>query len=463
MAGTLRDNDIDVHIVDGCILGWSGVREELRSYMPDMVGITCLTPMRKKALAVASMVKEINKNATVVLGGAHPTIMYQQLLSNYNDVDIVVRGEGELCLLEIAKGIDLNKINGLAYRDGVKIIKTAHRKHVEDLDKLSFPAWDLIAETLPKYPATAPVKSFRGIDLFDGPRVSAIYSRGCLGKCDFCSSWWIWKGWRHRSAKNMVDELEWLYESLNIRHFWFADDALTVDKQATLDLCDEIIERNLHIAFFATTRSDCVDLEILEKLSEAGCYEISYGIETASPELLSRMKKENNVQTSEKAIALTKRAGIRVCALLIVGGIGETEETIDETIEFLQKTDPEGMGTVGGLWILPGTGLYRYGKKLGIIDDSYWLSDTPYMIFTQEHSLRRLRFFAHAVKERKKLSEMTVKYRISYALLTCKAELIREIIDVLNKYPVIKSVLKSFYLAVTGNVNRIIRFGNRES
>ena len=456
LAGTLRDKGIDVQLIDGCIQGWSGVRERIRTYMPDLVGITCLTPMRKKALAVAGMAKDISKNATVVFGGAHPTIMYQQLLEHYDDVDIVVRGEGEISFLEIAQGIELDKIDGIAYRDANKVVKNAHRHYVEDLDELSFPAWDLIADTLWKYPSTAPLRNYKGIDLYNGPRVSVIYSRGCIGHCDFCSSWWIWKGWRHRSAKNMVDELEWLYESFKIQHFWFADDILTVDRQATLDLCGEIVKRRLHIAFFATTRPDCVDLEILEKLKEAGCYEISYGIESASPRLLSRMKKNSSVHAAETAIALTKRAGLRACALLIVGNVGETEETIDETIDFLQKTNPDGIGTVGGLWILPGTGLYRYAKKIGIIDDSFWLSDEPYMIYTQEHSLRRLCFFAYALKERKKLSEMTVRYRVSYTLHAYREELAQKVLGVLDKHPMIKSVLKSFYLAISYNCHRII-------
>ncbi|MEK6715530.1 MAG: cobalamin-dependent protein [Candidatus Omnitrophota bacterium] len=458
LAGTLREKGIDVQLIDGCIKGWSAIRDRIKTYMPNFVGITCLTPMRKKALAIARMVKDVDKNATVVFGGVHPTIMYQQLLVHYDAVDIVVRGEGEISFLQIAQGIDLDKIDGIAYRDGAKVIKNTDRHYVENLDKLSFPAWDLIADTLYEYPSTAPFRYYRGIDLYDGPRISVIYSRGCIAHCDFCSSWWIWKGWRHRSAKNMVDELEWLYESFKIRHFWFADDTLTVDKQATLDLCDEIVKRRLHIAFFATTRPDCVDLEILEKLKQAGCYEISYGIETASPKLLSRMKKENDVRISERAIALTKQAGLRVCALLIVGSVGETKETIDETVGFLQKTNPEGIGTVGGLWILPGTGLYRYAKNRRIIDDSFWLSDEPYMIYTQEHSLRQLRFFTHTLKKRKKLSEMTIRHRVIYTLHTYMEELTQKGLDILNRYPIIKSVLKRFYQAIRHNVYRSIRF-----
>ncbi|MBC8551856.1 MAG: cobalamin B12-binding domain-containing protein [Candidatus Brocadiales bacterium] len=459
LAGTLKDKGIDVKLIDGCISGWSGVGDKIRSYSPDIVGIPCHTSARKKSLAVAKMVKDINRNTIVVMGGAHPTIMYQQLLEHYDDVDIVVRGEGEIALLEIAQGIDLDKIDGIVYRDGANVIKNSERQYVDNLDMLPFPAWDIIADTLWEYPTVFPkeFKNYNGVDLSHGPRVSVIYSRGCKGHCDFCSSWWIWKKWRYRSAKNMVDELEWLYESFKIRHFCFADDALTMDRQAIIDLCDEIVKRNLNIAFSATTRSDCVDLEILEKLKQAGCYEVAYGIETVSPKLLSRMNKENNIHNAETAIVLTKRAGLKPGALLIVGNVGETEETIDETIDFLEKFDVGSIGVVGGLWIFPGTGLYRHAKKLGIIDDNFWLGNEPYMVYTHEHSLRRLRFFTHAIRNRKKLSEMTFKYRLIYVLRTYIGGFEQKALSIISKYPVIDRVVSGLYPAVRRNVSRIVR------
>lgn len=444
LAGTLSANNIDVKLIDGCIHGWSGINDILMSYSPDIVGITCLTPMRKKALTVASMAKKIKKNTKIVLGGAHPTIMPRQILEHYNDIDVVVCGEGELSFLEIVQGHDPDKIKGIVYRNGDKLIKTPNRCPVDDLDKLPFPAWDMIADTLYKYPSNAPIASYNSIDLRNFPRISVIYSRGCIGRCDFCSTWWIWKGWRHRSAKNMTDEIEWLYKSFNIRHFNFADDTLTVNRQATLELCDEIVKRRLKIAFYATTRADCVDLEMLEKLKAAGCYEISYGIETVSPSLLRGMNKEEIADTAQVAIALAKRAGLRACALLIAGNVGETEETIDETIDFLQKTNPEGVGTVGGLWILPGTALYRRAKKLGIISDDFWLGDAPYLVYTHEHSLSRLRFFTHAIKQRKKISEMTTGYRMAYVA----RDLAQTVSMRLDKYPMLKSFLKKFYLPI---------------
>ncbi|GAB4487448.1 MAG: radical SAM protein [Thermodesulfovibrionales bacterium] len=387
LAGTLLAHGFEVKVVDGCLDGSAGIRAVLEAFRPDIVGITCLTPGRKKALEAARMAKEIDPSVHTIMGGAHPTIMYRQLLEHYPFVDTVVRGEGERTLLEIAEGRDLASIDGIAYRSDSEIILNPPRKHIADLDEIPFPAWHLA--DLSRYQARGE-GTFNGIDLSRETRVSVIFSRGCVGHCDFCSTWWIWRGWRHRSPKNMADELELLHTRYGIRHFCFADDALTIDRQATIELCEEIIRRSLKIAFFATTRTDCVDEEMLLKLKQAGCYEISFGIETGSPTLLARMNKENDVRNSECAIALSKKAGLKVTALLIVGNIGETEETVHQTVAFLRRTRPHTIGCVGGLWILPGTRVYRESRKLGFIDDDFWLGDEPYKIYTLEHTYEDL-------------------------------------------------------------------------
>jgi anaerobic magnesium-protoporphyrin IX monomethyl ester cyclase len=394
LAGTLLKRGLEVRVVDGCLDGFDGIRDVVKKWCPGIVGITCLTPGRNRALEVARLVKECGSSTKVVLGGAHPTIMYRQLLEHHGHVDAVVLGEGEMSLLEIAQGRDLAEIDGIAFRRDAQIVKTRQRKYVEDLDQIPFPAWALI--DIKRYSARGE-GIVNGIDLSIEPRVSVIFSRGCVGHCDFCSTWWIWRGWRHRSASNMADELELLREQYGLKHFCFADDALTIDRQATIDLCDEIRARSLKIAFFATTRTDCVDEEVLHKLKEAGCYQVSFGIETGSPELLRRMNKENDIENSERAIALSRKVGLRVSALLIVGNVGETAESVKETVGFLKRTRPDEIGCVGGLWVLPGTKVYRECRRSGLVDDEFWLGDAPYKLYTREHSVAKLERFRQEI------------------------------------------------------------------
>jgi radical SAM superfamily enzyme YgiQ (UPF0313 family) len=343
---------------------------------------------------VAKIVKDFNRNIPVVLGGAHPTIMYDQIMEHYSFIDYIVLGEGEKTFLEIAQGKKPMQIHGLVYRDKDRIVKTVARKFAENLDDIPFPAWHLI--DIKKYPARGK-GLIRGINLEKEPRVSVIFSRGCKGHCDFCSTWWIWRGWRHRSAKNMADEVELLYRDYGIKHFCFADDAMTVNRQVTIELCDEIVSRRMNIAFFVTTRTDCVDEIVLQKLKEAGCYGVSFGIETGSLELLIKMGKENDIDTSEQAIKLTKKAGLTVTALLIVGNIGETNETVKDTIDFLKRTRPDDIGCLVGLWVLPGTKVYEACKSKGFVDDEFWLSDEPYKVYTLEYSFKELSKFTKKI------------------------------------------------------------------
>ena len=398
LAGTLLRHGIEVLVIDGCREGKDAVVTALREFGPDFVGITCLTPGRKRAVEIASLTKQIAGDIPVVLGGAHPTIMYRQMMKQYQQIDYIVRGEGEQTLLELVQGVSLQEIDGLVYRQDGVTVKTKTRKHYDNLDDIPFPAWHLL--NLSRYPGRGNGKH-NGIVLRDAPRISVTFSRGCSGHCDFCSTWWIWKGWRHRSAENMADELEMLYRDHGIRHFCFADDAMTVDRRATVELCDEIIRRNLVIAFHVTTRTDCVDEEMLLKLKQAGCYMVAFGIETGSPRLLKEMGKENDIETSIRAILLCKKIKLPVTALLIVGSVGETEETVLETRDLLRQAMPDEVGCTGALWVLPGTKLYHDCRRRGIIDDNFWLGDEPYMVYTMEHSHETLQRFVQTINSYK--------------------------------------------------------------
>jgi radical SAM superfamily enzyme YgiQ (UPF0313 family) len=387
LAGTLLENGIDVRVVDGCLEGKQAIRQALEEYAPSHVGITALTPGRLHAVEIADMAKNCDPAITVIMGGVHPTIMYQQMMEHYPAIDYIVLGEGEKTCLEIVQGIDPRNIAGIVYRNGSSIVKTHQREICADLDDIPFPAWHLV--DFKRYPAIGSGTA-NGVKLHKERRISVIFSRGCSGHCDFCSTWWIWRKWRHRSAGNMIREIEILYHRFGIRHFCFADDAMTVDREATIELCDLILRKGLKIAFHVTARTDCVDSELLHKLKVAGCYKIAFGIETASSQLLDNMGKANDVETSEKAIRMAKEAGIAVTALMIVGNVGETWDTIKQSEDFLKKTKPDEVGCTGGLWIFPGTKLYGNSKKQGFIDDDFWLKDNPYKIYTMEHSLEEL-------------------------------------------------------------------------
>ena len=184
----------------------------------------------------------------------------------------------------------------------------------------------------------------------------------------------------------MCDELGILVKR-GINNFAFADDAMTMSRPRTLELCEEILKRGFEIGFHVTARTDEVDREVLVALKAAGCYEISFGIESGSQKILQEIHKATN----EEALHICREIGLPATALIMVGNRGESDETIEETRQFLIRTNPNFIGCAGGLWLLPGTGIYNYAKRIGYVDDSIWLSRQSFKVFNLEASDKQLK------------------------------------------------------------------------
>lgn len=358
LAGTLLANGIDVRIVDGYLDGFEGIKKAIDKQKPEWVGVTCYTPGRHQALEIARYAKDAGCRA--VLGGPHPSIMHEQIMEHYPFVDHIVVGEGELALMTLL-------LRGNSARSVVTV------DHVENLDNIPFPAWHLLE--LNRYPGGM-LQMFRDVNLGE-PRIPVVFSRGCLGACSFCSTWKVWKGWRRRSPLNMVRELELLQHEFGVHHIVFQDDAMTLDVEATKELCRLIIERGLSFGIFGTTRTDACDAELFSLMSQAGFYGVSMGIESGSQRMLDLMCKRNTVEQNEAAINMAHAAGLSVCALIVQNYPGETVADRQATIDFLNRTKPCDVGTIGCTWVLPGTKLYSQMKKEGKIGDEFWLGEQP--------------------------------------------------------------------------------------
>lgn len=412
IAATTAKAGYEVGFIDGCLKGYEAIIKKIEEFKPALVGITCLTPGRKNALKVAEEIKKVSPQTSVVLGGVHPTLMGEQILENYPTIDYLVRGAGERTFVELLDALffqrqRLKEIEGIGFRDQEQIILTPLRK-IHDFSTLPFPKWDLINfEEYHKYDGNKFDLIVNGVSIKDNVRVPIIFSRGCSGACTFCSTWKIWQGWHHRSIKEFVDEIEYLNKIKKINHFVICDDSFVVDLKEVDDFCEEILKRNLKIAFWASARADCVNWDILLKLKKAGCYGLSYGIETGSEKILKAINKKSDLQKSYTAIQLTKEAGLVVTALMMVGNMGETYQTINETVDFLKKTKPTLIGTAEGVMVFPGTAIYNYCKGKKVIDDRFWLGDKPYYLFTVENSRFQLKLYELALRLRRKLTPFT--------------------------------------------------------
>ncbi len=409
IAGVLQQNGIAVRIVDGCLDGFAEVMRVVAEFKPDLAGIACPTYARVQSFKIARAIKEHDSSIITLFGGHHPTLLGQQVLANYPFVDLICIGEGEFVTLDLCQGLEWEKISGLGFRRNGAVMISPRRPDITDLDRLPLPAWDLIDPM--RYRSNGDIV-IDGIDLSKEVGATISFSRGCIGRCNFCSQ--MWKKWKYRSPQRIMEEIELLHRRHGIRCFHFNDDCFSVKKEVTLELCRLICERKWKIYFSIVTRADCVDEDILRALKEAGCYSIAFGIETASPRLLKVMHKTIKPEQSLRAIQLTNAFGIRSLALVIAGAVGETWESINETIDFLNAAKPALIGVANGLMLFPGTEVYEAAKARGFIDDDFWLTNYNWKIYTAENSRLMLNIFAEAIHHRQKLSRFRLVNMIRY-------------------------------------------------
>lgn len=380
LAAYLRKyaKEAKVDLIDGAMEGNHAVLKKIRQFKPNLVGISVLTPSRLTSIEISELTKKIYPKCKVVLGGVHPTLMWEQMMKNYPVIDFIVKGEGEETLKELVLGKPFAKISGLVWHRGKQVINNIDRPLIQNLNCIPFPAWDMIDPR--KYPPRG-VGIVNEINLEKEVRYPVIFSRGCMAACTFCSTWRIWRGYRYRNGKNVADELEMLIKKYQAKHFCFQDDTLTGNREEIINFCHEIIRRKLRVAIFGTTRVDRVDEELLKLMKKAGFYEISYGIESGSPGMLLRINKRTDLKKISIASRLTKKARLKLCALMMYGLPGETEEDRRLSNELMKKIKPDEIGSLGVVWIFPGTALYEKAKLAKLIDDSFWLGKRPYYIY----------------------------------------------------------------------------------
>jgi radical SAM superfamily enzyme YgiQ (UPF0313 family) len=319
---------------------------------PDIIGFSILHANRWGGIDIAKMAKKINPDITIVFGGIGATFLWDHLLTHYIDIDYIVLGEGEITFLQLVKALaDNNRakiphIPGLAYRREQEPWKTDPAVPVKNLDKLPNPA---------KY--------------FNFQHVA--FTRGCPGSCAFCGSPLFWgPRVRTHSPAYFVDQLELLTQK-GIRFFYFSDDTFTYKKSWVQAICQEIIHRRLDITWVAIARVNHIQSDMLDWMRKAGCIQISFGIESGSEEIRKKLNKPIKTSQIKKAFDLVKQYGIMPRAYFIYGSPGETDETIQASIDLIHTIKPLGMITYV-LDIFPGTRIYQELLEQGRISNDIW-------------------------------------------------------------------------------------------
>jgi radical SAM superfamily enzyme YgiQ (UPF0313 family) len=207
-----------------------------------------------------------------------------------------------------------------------------------------------------------------------------ITSRGCPYRCQFCASAVLGGGqkdyWRGESAERIVDKVQFLYERHDCRFVDFWDNSFNIEPDRVVDICHELIKRRLNIRWACVMRANSaiVPTSMLTLMKRAGCWKIHYGAESGSPRILKTINKLLTVEEIQEAVVRTQQRGIEVRLLLMVGNPGESDESIDQTLDLVSRCRPM-VVAAQPTRVYAGTALYDLAKSYGWIDDDYWLTD----------------------------------------------------------------------------------------
>ena len=367
LASSLEAELYSVKIIDDDLLqkGYGEVAEQIKKINPPMVGVTAGTSTIKSALKYLEQIKKILPNVLTVIGGPHTTFLPYETLKGSKYLDVVVMGEGEETIVELADHAtknyhDINDIKGIVYRDSTngKLKTTERRPLINDLDSIPFPARHLVP--------------FSDYDATQDQTGGIITSRGCVYNCTYCSSSLIMgKKFRSRSPKNVVDEIEELVDTYHINDIGFMDDTFMLNKKRAREIADELKVRDLDISFVASSRVDRVDKDLLENLKSSGLKTIYYGVESGSQRILDLMKKGITLKNVEDAVGAAKDVNLDVLTSFILGYPGETEDDMNKTIDFSTKLDSDYCQyTI--LTPFPGTPIYKDLIEKNLIDNDEW-------------------------------------------------------------------------------------------
>ncbi len=347
LAGALEAAEIEVKILDLVVYPYAkqNLEQVISDFEPHLIGATAVTMNFNHAASVLQDVKSLAPNIVTVMGGPHVSFCAHDTLANCSQIDVIVVGEGEDTLLELAKSYQdrqfWDQIKGMAFRTQNGVISTPPREPIANIDDLPEPARHLI-----------PLVRYRALGL----PISMTTSRGCPFKCIFCVGRKMVGGKvRYRNPKKVVDELAYL-KSLDFHQINIADDLFTASKKHCLAVCDEIIRRQLDVQWTSFARVDTVSKSLLERMHQAGCTAVSFGVESGSPEILKRIKKGIRLDQVIDAVNLCNQVGVTPQASFILGLPGENEQTLQETVSFAERL--KGMGVLHGYHLLapfPGT------------------------------------------------------------------------------------------------------------
>lgn len=397
LASALEKDKHQIVVKDYYKNSWEKVKKkiirDIKNFSPEVIGLNCMTRNRTSCFKLAELIKKISPQTKIIMGGVHASSLYEQILLNF-PVDAIILGEGEISTPKLIKAFEkktpIKRIKGIAFKEKNKVKVNKLEEHIKNLDEIAFPKHELCKSVMKKTKTAL-----------------MITSRGCPYNCIFCSTAEYWgRRWRARSAKNVVDEIEFILTKFPyVENIVFYDDTFILDNKRVIDICEDIIKRGLKFNWTCSGRIDRVSEVMLRKMKKAGCKEIIYGVESGSEKILKVIDKKITKEQIKKTIQITNKVKLKYHTYLMVGNPGETWGTIRETVSFLKELKNLEVNAVGRLEIYPNTKVYQLAKQQKIIDDSFWLTSKIVPHYTYEHSEDELTNMAYYIVAKNQLNK----------------------------------------------------------
>ncbi len=354
IASYLEKHGIEVVIIDE--LAGQNVKTEIEKLRPDIVGVTATSLFISDAYRVTEMCRKMG--VLTVIGGVHVSILPEEALKHS---DIVVKGEGEIAMLDIIRN---NIKSGIVFRPYIKNIDDVPppARHLMRMDfyinaRDKFPD-SYLFHFIPPHTKTA----------------SIFTSRGCPFSCIFCHNSWRGIPWRFNAPERVILEIEQLVRVYGVEALFFIEDNFFTNKARVQKICNLIKNKGINIIWAANSRVDSIDLEILQTAKDAGCREVIFGFESGSQRILDVLNKKTTVEQNKRAIQLCNKAGVIPAGSVMIGNPTETIEDIRATQQFLRESDIKSVG-VSITTPFPGTKLWNWCEEQKLIPSNFKWSD----------------------------------------------------------------------------------------
>ena len=345
------------------------IREKAKKIGPALVGVTGLTANIKNAARILDIIKQAVPGVVTAVGGPHGTAIPIRTLEEFPSIDVVVVGEGERTWQELCRRIDAGETlagtRGIAWRDGERLVLEERRPAITKLDELPFPARDLIDHSLYKG-ASSP-----GLDAMLLKSTELFTTRGCPERCIFCASK-VTFGRRvaFRSAESVLEEVDECIENWGYSHFTIEDDTFTYRPNRLEAICKGLADRG--VTWDCDTRVNVVTRDMLIMMADSGCQKVAFGVESGSPRILDKLRKDITIDQIKDAFRWAHQAGLITTAFFIIGGHpSESPDDLKMSVKLMKEIDPDLMAAAIAV-PFPGTELEQIMRERNLIFSEEW-------------------------------------------------------------------------------------------